>query len=428
MARPIRLLVALAFVTCRPVETTMTPSTEVQRQTEFGAEYLAAKDREKAGAVELARAEQAQAQAQEQLRAYDQREREAVEQVDRYAATIAAAQGIGSDCPVGAERLVEMHVYLRQFAAEPARDAAIEALERCRTTVARARKQELQRSQVATREAFARSVEQAFDEAYPHARGRMIAEVKAATLRVELRDWTEWRPRDCQRALDAWCATTPPFTSIELRGPHGTSRCRPGTTPEDQVAAQVRADGLVDPWVPAASGTSATPVAGDLRGDHEGRERLRGELDRTTQWVQASRAEYVFAGEDAEAVAEKLQGLDDGLDAQMERRSEFAERKYNKMMIASIPVNLGGGAFGILGVLSLTARGHIVDGTREFSSVTARDAALQRTTRNAILGYVVGVPLIVAGLTLVVISARGLTRVRHVRRLTFSASGIGFRF
>jgi hypothetical protein len=425
MTRPICVSVALAIGACRPAESTMTPSAEVQRQAELGSEYIAADDRKGAAAAELARAEAAELEAKARVQAREQSERADGEEVDRYAAVIVEVRELGPDCRVGPERLGQLHGYLRQFVAEPRRDAAIAELERCRSKVAAARRKEHGQAQVEEREAFARAIEQEFDEAHPRAKGRLVAAVKGTTLSVKLREFFEWRPADGQQEVEAWCARTPHFTSIELRGPHGTARCKPAMTPEEHVAAQVRADGLAEPWVPAWSGTFATPVAGEARDDGEELARLRGELNAATQRVQASRAAHAHAAEAAEAAAGRLRGMDGASAVEAERRDVLDRKKYNTMIMASIPVNLGGVVFGFLGLFSLMAWESIHDGTRQFASPGEREAALQRTSRNAIIGYAVGVPLIAAGLTLALVGAR---RLHRINRVTFSAGGVGFRF
>lgn len=417
--------VALALAGCRPVEPTMVPSAEVERQSALGGEYIAAEDREKAAAAELAQAEAAEKEAKAKLEAREQSDRADGEEVERYAATLAEVRELGPDCKVGFERLVQLHAYLKQFVAEPRRDAAIAELERCRKTVAGAREKELGQALVGEREAFAREIELEFDEAHPRAKGRMVAEVKGAALNVKLREFFEWRLPDCQREVDAWCARTPRFNSIELKGPHGTARCKPAMTPEAYVTRQVRADGLADAWLPAAAGEFATPVAGAARQDDAELVRLRADVSAAEQRTQASRAAHAHVRQEMEAAAERVRGAEGASEVEAEHRAAREKRKYRKMIVAGIPLNLTGGVFAIVGVFYLLAWQNIDDGTRQFESAGEREAALQRTSRGAIVGYAVGVPLLAAGLTLSLVGTR---RLHRLNRLTFSAGGIGIRF
>jgi hypothetical protein len=403
----------------------MTPSAEVQRQSELGSEYIAAEDREKAAAAELAQAEAAERELMVRIRAREEAERAEGEEVDRYAATLMEVREVAEGCTVEAERLVQLHAYLRQFVAEPRRDAAIAELERCRAKIAAARKKEHEQAQVGEREAFAREIELEFDEAHPRAKGRLVAEVKGAALSVKLREFFEWRLPDCRQEVEAWCARTPRFKAIELKGPHGTARCKPAMTPEEHVAGLVRADGLATSWMPATGGTFATPVAGEARADSEALVRLRAELNVATQRLQASRAAHAHAEQEADSVAERMRGMEGASEAEAEHKYALEKKRYNKMVIAGIPLNLGGVVFGLVGVFYLMAWQNIDDGTRKFDSAGAREEALRRTARGAIIGYAVGVPLLAAGLTLSLVGARGLSRIN---RLTFSAGGIGFRF
>lgn len=153
--------------------------------------------------------------------------------------------------------------------------------------------------------------------------------------------------------------------------------------------------------------------------------RLRRELTAASQWVQASRAAHDHAREEAEAVATQLRQVEGRRLGDVAYAKERDLRKYTRMTYSSIPVNLGGVAFLLVGVFSLEARQSIADGKRPFDSAGEREAALQRTTRNTILGYAVGLPLAAAGLTLFVVGRRGINRVE---RLTVSPGGIGFRF
>lgn len=417
--------VALALAACRPAEPTMTPSAEVQRQNELGGEYLAAKDREKEAAAELSGAEAAELAVKSQLEAIEQRARADVEEVDRYAGVLVEVRELGPECRVGFERLVQLHAYLRQFVTEPRRDAALAELERCRKKIAAAREQEHAQAQVQEREAFAREIELEFDEGHPRARGRLVATIKGATLAVTLREFFEWRLADCQQQAEAWCARTPIFKMIELKGPHGTARCKPAMTPAEYVAGLVRADGLAESWAPIVSGTFATPVVGAPRGDDAELVRLRAELNAASQRTQASRAAHSHAEQGVEAVRARLGGMEGASEAEAEHEVALERRKYHKMVIAGIPLNLGGVVFSLVGVFYLMAWQNIDDGTRTFDSAGEREAALRRTARGAIIGYAVGLPLIAAGLTLSLLGARGLKRVN---RLTFSAGGIGVRF
>ncbi|MCY1055349.1 hypothetical protein [Nannocystis sp. SCPEA4] len=422
MTRSICVSVALAIGGCRPAEVPMAPSQEVQRQSALGNDYIAAEERKVAAAAELEQAEAARADIEKQIRALEQY---AADEQAQYTSALAEAQEVGRACRVEFTRLVQLHRYLAQFVAEPQRDAAIEALERCRTAAAASRTQEHTKGLPAARQAFARAVVQGFDESSPHAKGRLTAAVKGTTLRVELRRHAEWQSNDCQREVDAWCASGPPFTAIELHGPQGAFRCRPAATLEEHVAALVRADGLAESWVPVASGRFATPGPGVAALDSAELARLRGNLDGATQRVQAGRAAHTHASEDVDAVAAELRGLEEAGAADAEHRNFREKKKYNRMVIASIPLNLGAVVFVLVGLFSLTARQNIVDGTRQFDSPSAYDAALRRTTRNTIIGYGVGLPLVAVGLTLALVGAR---RLHRLNRLTLSGDGIGLRF
>lgn len=425
LARLSALSVALVIGGCHVVPP-VTPEDQ-QRRAEAGAQYLAADDLQIAAAAEVKQAEAAALATAASVETLAAREQAAAAAVEQYAEKIAAAEAVGRTCEGELGALVELHEYLAGFTSEPRRDAALAGLEPCRKRAAAARLLDHERERIAARQAFARAVEEAFDAADPEARGRLIATPRGETLHVELRGYFKWRARDSREALDGWCATGPQFAEIVLRGPHGAFRCRPTPGAEVDAAARLRAEGLAEPWVPVRSGATATPRAWDPAAADEGvaLARLQGEHYAAQQRLQAAKAAYMHAEEGIDNSAERLRSVDRVEQSREEQSQDRLERRYSRFIYVSIPLNLSGTVALLVGTFSIMGREAIVDGTREFATMAARDAALRRSTRNTIIGYSVGFPLAVVGLTLFLLGVRGPP---ENSRLSVAIDGIGVRF
>ncbi|MEZ4449640.1 MAG: hypothetical protein R3B09_09180, partial [Nannocystaceae bacterium] len=308
--RALRIALALALAGCPSKPPTVPPELKAQR-ADAEQELRAATERRAAMAAEITAAEADQRAAREHVRDLEAREREAAAAVSRYDDAIASVQAVGPECRVEAARWVELHEDLAAFASEPRRDAAIVELERCRGVLAEARRRFHQDAQVGLREGFARALEEDFDARHPAAKGLLLARVSGDQLRVDLSGFTEWRPAECQRNVEAWCRATPHFRAIELHGPHGAFTCRPAGSPPEWVAATVRAEGLADPWVPVKPGARATPRAGDGLSEADAAElaRWRGEEASTTRQLASATALHARAGHDQEIAEDRLGSL-----------------------------------------------------------------------------------------------------------------------
>lgn len=107
------------------------------------------------------------------------------------------------------------------------------------------------------------------------------------------------------------------------------------------------------------------------------------------------------------------------------RRQAVVAQKYRRLVYASIPINLVGVGFGLFSIFSHVSRERILDGTRKFTFPSLREDALVRTRRNTIVGAAIGVPLLVTGLTLLIVGLKGPPKQQ---RVAVTADGLSVSF
>lgn len=189
----------------------------------------------------------------------------------------------------------------------------------------------------------------------------------------------------------------------------GLERCR-------KLAARDRRSDprLARSWLPAPTSGRDTPRAADDPTLAVELERTRRELASASARVEAANAAAAHADDTAETARVTLLHLDD---AQRQREEAWRRRMYESVRPMWIVGGLAtaGSAMSVLAsMLLLEARGEITSGERQFGSQAERDAALRLNTGGQIACYAVAVPLLAAGVILLVAGKRRWT-----------ASGIG---
>lgn len=411
-------LVALTLVVaCRPPPVSDSTTDKLEAAT---SEAHAAREQQMAAIAEVTRAEQAETAADAELAAAAAGTAEAT----RYETLLVEAQSAAQSCTLAPDPLLKLRRELAIYNTEPRRDAALAALEPCRRPAVAARTQEHERVQAGLRDAYAATIEQEFDTNNPDDRGQLVAKVSGATLRVDMKQYKAWRPRDSQAAVDTWCRNTTHFTAIELRNAHGTFRCRPEQTPQQYVQAQLRADGLDEPWTDPESGGRPTP-------------RPSAELDalyrnaaQAEQATHAARTHADYTRDYALSAQERVLRLEKGedgrLDAWQARRNEHKGRAAIPLVISGTLSSLGG-LVAVFCFLWYDARaGGIEKGNFEFDTQREYDDALRSARRSSWISIGVALPLAAYGLAGTLLGFKWLQH-RH-RRVSLTPGGLRLRF
>lgn len=159
---------------------------------------------------------------------------------DGYEDNIEAAQAFADECsevddPIESAELGAAIVEeLAGYESERERDAALEAMEGCRRALVKQARKQIREVIKDMRRDFSHEVEDVFDANNPYSRGKLVAKVSGAQLKVRMRGNFEGRARHSQEQVDAWCVTASGlFTKITLKNGHGTFSCKPDESPSD---------------------------------------------------------------------------------------------------------------------------------------------------------------------------------------------------
>lgn len=410
-------LVALTLVAaCRPPPQSDSTIHKLDAAT---SEAHAAREQQTAAIAEVTRAEQAEAAAYAALAAAEAWSAEA----NRYEALLAEAATATHSCALTPDRLIKIRGELALYNSEPRRDAVLAALEPCRRSAIPARTLEHERVQAGLRVAYAATIEQEFDASNPDERGQLVATVSGTTLRVDMKQYRAWRPRDAQAAVDTWCRNTTHFTAIELRGARGTFRCRPEQTPRQYVQAELRADGLDEPWTTPPAGGRPTPRSVTEL------ESLRQAATQAEQATYAATSHATYTRDYALSAQERVDRLEQGehgrLDAWQARRNEHKGRAAIPLLISGTLSSLGG-LVAVFCYLAYDARaGGIEQGNLEFDNQREYDDALRSARRSSWISIGVALPLAAYGLAGTLL---GIKWMQHRHRVSLTPGGLRLRF
>ncbi|MBK8265584.1 MAG: hypothetical protein IPK80_30180 [Nannocystis sp.] len=364
--------------------------------------------------------------------------RRSIEAVARYRAAIEAANELGRECRGGQppDDVVAQHVYLEVFEASAERDAALARLEVCRRILVRQRKKEAREAVTRLQREFAEAVEEAFDENNPYSRGQLTATVAGDVLVVRMKGNFGGRPRRSREQVDAWCAETSLFTRITLSNGHGTFSCVPSISPAEVDVLLLTEDGLLPPWSPSGPGTTPMPSPLPPPPPGNGPERLQvaEQAAALQSEVDAAEALVRSRGEDAAEASAAV--------ARSERRTMAVAAERRRVVEESARnTHLAGFVVGGVGALSVTAGAYLVYERREvlaeiaraeqFSSqggsaeIDALEAKAERQATRLAVGFGVGIPLVAAGVLLLVL---GKQRKDSAATVAIGPGGLGFRF
>ena len=205
--------------------------------------------------IERKQAELAELDAEFQASLADHRRR--ADEHESYVAAIASAEAFASACddslgPLNALTAGSaIAASSSAYTSEPSRDAALAAMEECRTKLLEQARKLAKQVVADMREEFATEVEDSFDANNPYSRGDLSAKVSGTTLAVKMRGNFEGRARHSQDQVDLWCESGEGlFSKITLKNGHGSFSCTPLESPSQFLAA------LLDETGGTASGRS----------------------------------------------------------------------------------------------------------------------------------------------------------------------------
>ncbi len=395
---------------------------EAERKTEY--ERLAAR---------LAEFSDAEAERQASLR-------RVADGYERYQAALSTAESLGRDCLGGEppEYVQESYRYLATFESSPERDQAIERLESCRRVLAKSEKKSIRESVREVRAAFAREVEDTFDENNPYSRGDLIATVRGDFLIVKMRGTYQGRRRHSQAQVEDWCSETLFFSGITLRNSHGTFRCDAGGSMKEIETAILSDVGLLPPWTPVVSGSTPTPTSfpstppPPLDGPDE------NILQQQAVLLHANWDAAVTVAESRRDAVDNAQALADRLDEQIVAADEARRQDFED---SGHKLQLGGYGVGGLGVLSTGIGAYLLNSRSEVRKQIESESRLEalglpadpseleakaaRQTTGIQIGLGVGIPLIATGALLFLL---GKMRKDRGRSLAFGSGGLKIRF
>lgn len=430
---------AFSILACH-VEPPSMPDDEAQRRARAQSEGRKAVARQADLESALALSRQTRDASADALRAAEaanemsaQRQRAAAEEAKKYASALSEARSIAGNCAASDwARMVEVYAYLRQFASEPQRDAAIADLDFCRQSALKLKLRAYQDATVDLRKEFAVQVEEAFDENNPYSRGSLVAKIKGDKLQVSMRGNFEGRSRYSQYQVDAWCEQTSLFTSISLRNSHGTFTCRPSESPKEVHARLLREENLLDPWIPPASGERSTPVAREIPPPVSEQElaRLRGALTAAEEALQDPELELAAARAKADKARAIIRRIDEGQrdrerawrDAQQESAKTMNRAGVGVLAAGSVATGIGG----YLGYLRATTQTSLDTQNGLGSSSEEAEEKLQLQTVGMTVGLIVGIPLLVTGALLIVAGKRRMDSTQT--RVSWMPGAVEVRF
>lgn len=437
------LVAAVVAVGCRPPPALSPEESERGRRARVAeraarsalteAEDTAAKKRAEHAAVvgQLAAIDEAEA-------ARIEEHRRSVEAVAMYRAAISAANELGRDCRGGEppEDVVAQHVFLAAFEASAERDAALARLEVCRRILFRQAKKEVRQAVTRLQREFAEAVEDAFDENNPYSRGQLTATVAGDVLVVRMKGNFEGRRRHSQEQIDAWCAETALFTRITLSNGHGTFSCVPSGSPAEVEVSLLTEDGLLPPWSPAGPGSTPmpSPLPPPPPANGPARLQLAEQAAVLQSEVEAAEALVRSRGDDAaEASAAVARSERRAVVVAAERRRVLEESARNTHLAGLVVGSVGAlsvavGAYLIYerrGVLAEIERAEQLSPLGGSAEIDALEAKAERQATGLAVGFGVGVPLVAAGVLLLVL---GKQRKDSAAMAAIGPGGLGFRF
>jgi hypothetical protein len=358
--------------------------------------------------------------------------------VATYREAIEATDRLGRDCQGGEPPAdaVALHVYLAAFEASAERDAALARLEVCRKILVRDAKTDVRRAMTALQRDFAEAIEDSFDENNPYSRGQLTTTVTSDVLVVRMKGNFEGRRRHSQEQVDAWCASTSLFTRITLNNAHGTFTCVPSGSPAEIAATLLADEGLLPPWSPAAPGSTKVPsplpppppANGPVRLQlAEQAAALRSELEAAEEIVSKHR-DHVAAASAARAQTERRE---EEVRAEGRRVLEESARDMHRAglvvgAVGSFSVTIGAYlGYARLGVRSEIERAEALSALGGAVDLNALEAKEARQTMGLGVAFGVGIPLIAAGVLLLVLGKqrKGAASIAAIR-----GGGLGFRF
>ena len=379
-------------------------------------------------------------------RTHAQRVATAEQAVKAYKDARSRAHDLGESCKGGSTPLdneaVVLHNYLVEFQSDPERDKAIEELEACRKLIKKREHAEFQTLVKEARVQLAIDIEDGFDESNPIHRGRLKAKVKGSELHVSMRGNFEGRARHSQSEVDSWCDSDSGFvfSRIVLKNAHGTFSCKPTLSARETEQAYLEKAGLAASWTPPPPGDTYPPSL--ISPLPDGPPPDDTELASIQASLEEARSAHFQAKQQVQDATAARQVLDD------ERTREIQAWKSDKLSGAKKTQTAGlvVGGLGVVGVL-VGAVGSYSQGETKRELDDARVTAealesipgsepdqqkivdledkLQRQKTTTIIGYGVGVPLLITGAILYFV---GRSNQSKLQGMTVGADGLRLRF
>lgn len=445
-------ILALALIGCQLPPPPISPSLAAQ-QKEADRAIAEAQDEAAAANTRVTdlRARELDIQARQtekdQLaKTHAERVSSAAKAVKEYEDARSRAHKLAENCERGStppdNEAVALHSYLVQYQSDPARDEAIEALEQCRKLI---KKREIAGFKVLVKEArtqLAIDIEDGFDESNPIYRGRLKAKVKGSELRVSMRGNFEGRARHSQSEVESWCDSDTGFvfSRIVLKNAHGTFSCKPVLSAKETLQAYLKDAGVAASWTPPLPGDTYPPRP--LSPLPDGPPPANTELASIQASLEGARTAHFQARQRVQDATATRQALDS------EHAQEVQAWKFDKLSKAKKAQTAGlvVGGLGVVG-LAVGSFGSFSQGETKRELNNARRTAetlenipgsepdeqkvddleteLQRQETTTIVGYGVGVPLLITGAILYFVGRNNQSKLRN---MTVSTDGFRLRF
>ncbi len=390
---------------------------------------------------------QAESTRQDQIaQAHAQRVADAEAATKTHQNALERARALGETCRKGTtpsdNEAVDLHEYLVKFQSDPTRDKAIADLDSCRKLI-RKREQATFRALIQeARAQLAVDIEDGFDESNPIYRGRLKARVKGTELRVSMRGNFQGRRRHSQSEVDSWCNSDTGFvfSKIVLKNSHGTFSCKPDFSAKEAEEASLEKMGIATAWTPPPSGDTYPPSPVSPSPDNQAPD--NPELANVQASLESARSAYFQANQRAQEAAHARQAIETEHDVELRAWRAVKISGSKKMQTAGIVVGGLGLAGAVVGGVGSASRRET---TTELESARAEASAFegvpgvepdleriadleakeQRQRTTAIVGYGVGVPLLLTGVILYFV---GRNRQSKLRAMAVSADGLRLRF
>ena len=352
--------------------------------------------------IERKQAELAELDAEFQASLADHRRR--ADEHESYVAAIASAEAFASACddslgPLNALTAGSaIAASSSAYTSEPSRDAALAAMEECRTKLLEQARKLAKQVVADMREEFATEVEDSFDANNPYSRGDLSAKVSGTTLAVKMRGNFEGRARHSQDQVDLWCESGEGlFSKITLKNGHGSFSCTPLESPSQFLAALLDdTGGTASREVTGALATPSDPGPEPVRppGLQSRRDKLVGEIARLEAANQALDARARDALVAADQARQSRAAVERRQAARVDAWGEQAQQRASRTVVAGVVLT----SLGAIGLIATT-------GAQTQPGLTGAKDFLP-------IGVGISVPVLVTGVALIVGGGVRKARIR----------------